>query len=276
MNLGIFHNWRAIFFVATLVLPSLVTAEFLPPAHEVFKPLRADPRELQYSLRLTTPVSKRLLGEAAMGDYLGFYRWTLGGDRVLQLNAGGGAFGRFDISGTSNDMQVVDFYGNVPLDFRSGIWSSRFMLYHTSSHLGDDFLKTHGGVTDKHSWDNLRWLVSVEPQSSWRMYAGYTYVFRTLPTGIKRSALQSGIEWQSAWHAHDHLQYYWASDIQWWQRSAWNPMLTSQLGITVAENRQNPRAISIFLEFATGRQPQGQFYLKQETKWSLGVSFRLS
>jgi hypothetical protein len=249
---------------------------FLPRSHEVFKPLLADPRELQYAVRLVAPVGHKLFGEAAMGDYLGLYRWTQpDSNRAMQVSVGGGVFGRFDLAGTSNDMQSADFYANLPFDIRRGAWSGRFMLYHTSAHLGDDYLKTHGITTNKHAWDNLRLLVSNDLNPFLRGYAGYTYAFRTLPQHTGRSALQTGFECTSAWWANGHSQIYWANDFQSWERIAWNPAFNSQVGVRLAQDRQSGRALSLFLEFMTGAQPQGQFYLQKETHWNLGLKFDL-
>jgi hypothetical protein len=249
--------------------------QFFPTAHELFEPLRADPRELQYALRLVVPVSHKVFGEAAVGDYFGLYRWSLDEGRAVQVGVGGGAFGRFDLTAKTNDMQVADYYGNVPFDFRSGRWSARFLIYHTSSHLGDDFLSSTGQRTSKHSWDNLRWLLSFEPTSAWRLYGGYTYVFRSLP-GSGRSALQGGLEWQSAYLAKNHVQLYWANDFQSWERTGWNPMFNSQAGVTFVNKPEDRRGISLFVEFETGRQPHGQFYLQQETHWGAGVKLRFT
>jgi len=250
--------------------------EFFPNAHELFKPLRADPRELQYALRTLVPVSRKWLGEAAIGDYLGLVRWPLPWQNAkLQVSGGGGFFGRFDLSGTSNDMESADFYANLPLDLRVGKWSSRLMLYHTSSHLGDDYLKKTGLTTAKHSWDNLKWLLSYEPVDEVRFYGGYNYTFRTLPLGLGRNALQAGVECQTPWMAR-HWQYYWANDFQSWQRIQWNPWFNSQLGVRVQKSPSEARSVSFFLEFGTGHQPQGQFFLQQETHWGLGIKFDLS
>jgi hypothetical protein len=251
--------------------------EFFPDPHELFAPLEADPRDLQYALRLVTPVGHHLLGEAAIGDYLGLYRWALpwaGG--YAQVSGGGGVFSRFDLSQRSDDMLSSDFLANLPLDWRAGRWSGRFMLYHTSSHLGDDYLKTRGGQTTKHSWDNLRWLLSFDPTPVWRLYGGYTYTFRTLPEGVGRNALQGGIEWSSHRFNHDHFQWYWANDYQAWERSHWNPGFNSQLGFRVAKSREDRRGIAFFVEFGAGRQAQGQFYNQSETHWNLGTKFHLS
>ena len=260
----------------SLILTPAVRADWLPPAHELFAPLRADPRELQYALRFAEPVSGQPLGETAAGDYLGIYRWDLGPGKAFQVSVGGGAFGRFDLSRKTNDMQTVDYFGNLPFDYHVRSWSVRFMPYHTSSHLGDDYLKHTGGVTEKHAWDNLKWLVSYEPAPSLRLYGGYDYVFRTLPGGIGRHAVQCGFETHSRWVSHDHAQFYWANDFQSWERAGWNPAFNSQAGITLRNKPEDARAISIFVEYSAGRQAQGQFYLQKETRWTLGMQFHLT
>lgn len=259
-----------------ILLAGPVCADFLPPAHELFEPLRADRREIQYAVRAVAPVAHIPLGEVAIGDYLGLYRWDLGNGRAFQVSLGAAAFGRFDLTNKTNDLQSVDYYGNLPFDYRDGRWALRFMPYHTSSHLGDDYLKAQGGVTEKHTWDNLKWLVSYQPLSLLKLYAGYNYVFRTLPGGIGRNAVQGGFELQSRWFADNHLQYYWANDLQSWQRVQWNPMFNSQVGCTFAHKPGDARSLSLFLEYSTGRQPEGQFYLQQETRWSLGLKFQLT
>jgi len=262
--------------VGLILLVCPLYAEWLPPAHELFLPLRADLRELQYALRAITPVSHKPLGEAALGDSLGLYRWSLGNGQYFQVSVGGGVFGRFDLSSKTNDLESVDYYGNLPFDYRNGPLSIRFMPYHTSSHLGDDYLKDRGIVTEKHAWDNLKWLVSYTPISFLRLYGGYDYVFRTLPGGIGRNALQSGFEVQSRWFNDHHVQYYWANDLQSWQRVGWNPMFNSQAGVTFANKPDDARAVSFFIEYGAGKQPQGQFYLQNESHWDLGLKFHLT
>jgi hypothetical protein len=268
--------WTFAFCLLPFAMPIVVRAEFLPPAHDLFRPLRADPRELQYSLRLVEPVSHKLLGEASVGDYLGLWRWSLGDGGVFQVSAGGGAFGRFDLAGTNNEFQVVDYYGNLPFDWRIGRWSTRVLVYHTSSHLGDDFMNRTGQFAEKHTWDNLKLLQSFDAAPNLRIYGGYNYVFRTLPGGIGRHALQCGFETQSEWLARGHVQFYWANDLQSWERAHWNPTFNSQAGLNLADKPSDSRAVSLFLEYTAGRQPQGQFYLQQESRWNLGIQFHLT
>jgi hypothetical protein len=261
------------------ILAPCVSADdtgYFPESHELFQPLLADPRELQYALRLIVPVSHNLLGEAAIGDYLGIYRWSLGGGGRAQVSMGGGVFGRFKLATSANEMQVADFYANLPFDWRIGSFSGRFMMYHTSSHLGDDYLAEHGGTTSKHSWDNLRWLASYDTHPYLRLYAGYNYIFRELPGHLGRNALQGGFEMYAPRGKKGHARAYWANDFQSWERSNWNPMFSSQLGVKITRDSQSRRGTAFFLEFMTGRQPHGQFFLEEETRWGLGIKFDLS
>jgi hypothetical protein len=250
---------------------------FLPPAHDLFRPLQADPRELQYTLRTVTRVGKDPLGEAAIGDYLGVYRWGLPWEgSAFQISFGGGVFGRFDLAQKSNSLIVADYYGNIPFDFKFNTWAIRFMAYHTSSHLGDDYLARNGGTTTKHAFDNLSWTTSWDAHHYLRLYGGYTYVFRTLPHDLDRNALQAGFETQSPRWSKGCAHVYWANDFQSWGRAGWNPMFNSQLGVKFSKSAENPRGVSVFTELMTGHMPQGQFYDREETSWNFGVKFDLS
>lgn len=255
---------------------SNTSSGFLPTSGQIFKPLLADPRELQFSVRPVLAVGHRWLGDADMGGYLGLYRWNLPDtNQALQLSAGGGAFGYFDLASKTDAMQSVDFYANLPLDYSRGPWAARFMLYHTSSHLGDDYLATQGITTTKHAWDNLRFLLSNNPNPYLRLYAGYNYALRTIPAGLGRNELQAGFECKSGWHDQGHLQFYWANDFQSWQRIQWNPAFTSQTGVKITRDPQQRRALDLFIEFEAGDQPQGQFYLQKQTLWDIGLKFEL-
>lgn len=254
---------------------SRASGTLFPPAHALFDPLIADPRELQFSLRMVTPVAGKNLGEAAMGDYLGVYQWN-GSRRVkIQWGVGGGAFGRFNLSTTTNDLQVVDFYGNVPIDWAWGRWSSRFMIFHTSSHLGDDYLSGSREVLLKHSWDSLRWLAALRPVPSVRLYGGPYYVFRSLPKD-DRLAWQSGVEWVLPKKWKNHFQPFFAADFQSWERNAWNPSLNVQAGLTLAGDTPSRRGISLVGGYFTGPRPHGQFYPEKESSWFFGLRFDLT
>ena len=281
MNLQTRRLIFILFFILGAWLPSARAEEgvsrtgYLPDAHEIFHPIQADLREPQTALRLALQVSHKLNGEVDLGDYKGLYRWHLpweGG--YFQVNAGGGIFARFDLVSDRKDLQVVDFSGNMAFDTRvNKKWSVRVVPYHVSSHLGDDYLVDKSTTSEKHSYDNVREIVSFTPNDQWRFYGGHTYIFRTLHTELGREAVQGGIEWTSPWWIHRHAQLIWANDIQSWERTHWNPTFNSQLGLKTVYDPAEGRSITWFFEFFAGHNPAGQFLQNQETRWTFGFKF---
>jgi len=208
-------------FVSCFAWPAVSLAQYqtqsFPPAHELFAPLQADPTELNFMFQFGFPVSQNGIARVDAGDYLGIYRWALGDVGALQLNVGGAVNSRFAAT-PSHDLQVIDYYGNVPLDLRIGPFSARSMFYHDSSHLGDDYLREKGIEDANNSWNALREILSLQVCKALRLYGGYTRAVATKPEWSGRQAVQGGAEIYfntsepSFWHP------YWANDLQAWQR----------------------------------------------------------
>ncbi len=246
----------------------------LANAKEIFRPLLADPREIQLALRLVTPVGGQNLGEIAAGDYFGLYRWALPWqDSYMQWSIAGGVFSRFDLVAREKDNLATDYSANMPIDIRVGKWSARLLPYHQSSHLGDDYIKRHGVVPEKYTFDSYKTLLAYEPNSHWRLYGGYNYVMRNASVVFGRSMLQGGLEWASPWCANGHSQFFWASDFQSWERIDWNPIFNTQLGFRIAKNPEARQRLAIFSEYGTGGMSFGQFYRQKESHWVLGFRF---
>jgi len=243
-----------------------------------FPSLIADPREPQLSLRAAVPTSREVQGEVALGELFSVYKWSLGSeDRFIQWLAGGGVFSRFDLLKSTKDLQVSDYTANMPVDVRlNRRWSGRVMPFHISSHLGDDFIVETGRLPRKYSVDSVKTLLALEPDPQWRLYGGYQYVIRSVNENFGRHAVQSGIEWKSAWRGSlPRWQTFAAQDLQSWQRVGWNIQYHAQVGIRLKRTEHASQAMNYYLEFATGRRPFGQFYKEKETLWALGFRFHI-
>jgi hypothetical protein len=246
-----------------------------PAAHELFAPLQADPTEPHFGFQFGFPVRLHAVARVDVGDYLGIYRWALGDVGALQLNVGGAINTRFDATSAHN-LQVIDFYGNVPLDLRIGRFSARSMFYHDSSHLGDDYLRQNNIQSMDNSWEALREIISVQVVDALRLYGGYTQAIHTKPEWSGRKAYQGGAEIyfnttdRGFWHP------YWANDIQAWERTNNNITWVSQLGFKAGDTFSKGRGIIYFLQFKTGPRYEGQFYKSRETIWGVGLKFLLS
>jgi hypothetical protein len=243
-------------------------------AKEVFPPLLADPREIQLGLRMVTPVSRTAQGEVLAGDYFGLYRWELPWqESYLQWSVAGGIFSRFDLVSMQKDNEVLDYSANMPIDVRIGKWSTRFLPYHISSHLGDDFIKRTGILPLKYTFDSFKWLFAYEPAKGVRLYSGFNYILRNRYTDLGRNAVQTGTEWTSGWWGHDHAQLYWANDFQTWQRVGWNPTIASQVGVHLANKPQDIEKLTLYIEYGAGHMAFGQLFQQEESHWVLGLRF---
>jgi hypothetical protein len=266
---------RSLLILACLCLWTGARADdygFLDLRHHAFRSLLADPRELQLSLRTISPVGHKLFGEVAAGDYYGLYTRPLGNSGAFfQWSMGGGIFSRFDLVSDTKDLQVTDYNASMPLDIRAGRWSTRLLPFHVSSHLGDDYIKRTGTVSQKYSFDAIKLLQAFEPTPQWRLYGGYIYTLRWGHTDLGRHAFQAGLEWTSRSWARGSAETYWATDFQSWQRTAWNPQLHTQVGIRFRHDPTSAHTFSFYLEYAAGRREQGQFYEQRESHWTLGL-----
>ena len=114
--------------------------EPLTSAREYYAPPLADPTEPSYGGRLIYPPGGNRYGEITIGDYVGLTRWrVLGMD--TQLNIGGGAIARFNLTTPQNNLEVVDFSAGMPLDVSVAKGKTlRLAYWHVSSHLGDDYI----------------------------------------------------------------------------------------------------------------------------------------
>jgi hypothetical protein len=257
--------------------PSIAAYETqsFPNAHELFAPLQADPSELQFGFQFGFPVAHSAIAQVDAGDYLGIYRWALGDVGALQLNVGGAVNSRFDATPDHN-LQVIDYYGNVPLDLKIGPVSARSMFYHDSSHLGDDYLRVNNIQDANNSWNALREIVSIQAFKALRLYGGYTWAVGSKPEWSGRQAVQGGGEIYFNTAEHSFWHPYWANDIQAWQRSNWDATWISQLGFKTGDAFSKGRGISYFVQYRAGPRSEGQFYSKKESIWGAGLKFVLS
>ncbi len=257
-----------------LASPAGRCGEWIPSGKELFPLIFADPLELSYALRLTTPVGKKNLAEINLGDYLGIYRWSLGEDRLLQVGLGGGVGGRFDISRASNDFQVADFTAAVPLDLALGKNNTvRFAYWHVSSHIGDDYIRTEAPAISKHFTDEMRLVWSFIPARFLRLCAGGSHAFKMLPPA-KSNSLEASVELRSPVFRNGSAQVLFGTGIRAPQRNGWKPSSTTKLGVK-ATDAQRVGALTLYVEYFSGRLLYQQFGDRKESHWTLGLALEI-
>lgn len=247
-----------------------------PRPFEIFRKLMADPREIQLSASYY-----RLNGmdasDVALGHGWGLARWY-GKDNVWawQWSIEAMAYSRFRLTGAVNEFQTVDFFANLPLEIRRGAFSGKFMIFHQSSHLGDDYIRRTNDLGFRYSVDGLKALTSVEPGELLRLYGGGTYLLHSIPSP-KRGGLQAGFELTSndlGWLANYPTRVYLAQDLQPRENIQWNVNSRSVLGLRIGFKKET-RFMRVHIGYFTGHSPYGQFFTQREHYADLGISFDL-
>ncbi|MBI4347834.1 MAG: DUF1207 domain-containing protein [Elusimicrobia bacterium] len=247
--------------------------EALPSAREYFEPLMADPTEPSYGGRLIYPPGGARYGEVTVGDYVGLTRLRLGG-LAAQLNLGGGAITRFNLTTKRNNLEVVDFSAGVPLDVSFGRGKTlRIGYWHTSSHLGDDYIERVRPPIRKRAFDAVKAMVTWTPFEWARAYAGGSLLFNTIHLR-GRGAFQLGLETLSRPLWTPDARAFLAQDFQTFERVKWQPSYNIRGGLRWSDPKRIAAA-SVFMEFFTGRLYYLQFQELHETHWGFGLRFEI-
>jgi hypothetical protein len=250
--------------------------DFFTGRREVFHPLLADPREIQI-----TGSYYRLHGDnvadVALGHSWGMARWSTINRWRLQWNIEGMAYSRFKLSGAVNQFDTVDFFAQLPLEWRRDALSGRAMIFHQSSHLGDDYIRRTGNLGFRYSIDGVRGHLSYDLFRGLRLYGGPTYLLHTVPSP-DRWMLQTGVELSGPALYPFGRSFpsflYVASDLQSRQNVRWNPSSRTIAGLRV-RFRDQPRAVRFQVGYFDGHSPYGQFFREREHYSDVSLAFEL-
>lgn len=125
-----------------------VNGEWFPQGPPLFRPLMADPREIDYSVgwRFNDRLFTHNVIDVSFGDTIGIYEWynvwpVQGGK--LRLNIEAAVWAIFDPLHDSSPLINADYYIGFPITYAFDRWAFRFRIFHISSHIGDEFLLNH-------------------------------------------------------------------------------------------------------------------------------------
>lgn len=244
------------------------------PVDELFKPLIADPRQPQFSIRYHRYDAADDFNAASVtfGDYFGFASGALEEYGVSQIGLQGAVFAVFNLDAPSFDLVNADYWIGIPLSYRRGPFSFLTRIYHQSSHLGDEFLLGRGTELERVnlSYEDWESLVSYEWRD-WRFYGGGGVILNSEPD-LDPVHVQGGVEYRKRKLMHDwHLVA--AADWQASQEQDWRLNHSLQLGL--AFDGTQGREIRLMLEHYRGFSPNGQFYTERLRYSGLGVYFDL-
>lgn len=243
------------------------------PVDELFKPLIADPRQPQFSIKYHRYDARDDFDAASVsfGDYFGFASGLFGEYGVSQIGMQGAVFAVFNLDSESFDLVNADYWLGIPLSARLGPYSFLTRVYHQSSHLGDEYLIGNPNIPRINlSYEDWETMMSYEWRQ-WRFYGGGGVILNSEPN-LDPLHLQAGMEYRRP-EAFRGWQFVAAADLQADQEQEWQGSGSYQAGFAI--DGHAGREIRFMLEHYRGFSPNGQFYNERLRYLGLGVYFDL-
>ena len=152
------------------------------PDRWVIAALIAAPREIRLAGGLYSaernldfePDGSTLESEISLGYRIPVVRLMDGGAEGVDLDLGFevGIWSRFNMETDERDLIGSDYRVGFPLSVRYRSLEGRLTLHHSSSHLGDDFIKRNGVWVYQVSREALELILAVRPIEPVRLYGG--------------------------------------------------------------------------------------------------------
>jgi hypothetical protein len=268
---------------AFLSFAVLVTAGRAQDAQRPFAALLADPKQPHFFaawLWVTSPIIKSEVASIGLGENIPFIRGSGG---RWEMSVAAGIFSQFNMRTSSNDLINTDFTIGFPLTHRFGAVSTRFQVYHQSSHLGDEYILSADPERVNLSFEAIELLVARDA-GRFRLYGGGEYIVRHEPADLEPALLHGGGEYRQP-DAEPGLVHIpglgegrltAAVDVKASAERKWGVGWSGRVGIEfrVAMAGATFRRFSLQLQGYSGPAPYGQFY--QANVRSVGMGIHLA
>lgn len=242
----------------------------------LFDPLLADPRWPHFSASyryFRDDPDVEHAGAVGFGETFSLYRdQGLGGRWEIGFQAG--VFALFDLNSESMDLINADYMVGIPIAYRRGDFSALGRIYHQSSHLGDEFLlrnSRNGRNRLNLSYEAVDLLLSYDIGSSLRVYGGGGFLFHREPSSLDPLMFQAGVEYESSRRFWDVLRPIAALDVQSREEYGFSPDFAIRAGVQIENPRIVSQKVQLTGEYYNGRNPNGQFYVRDLEYWGIGL-----
>ena len=254
------------------------TKMYFLPAGDIFKPLIIDikmPRFFvgfrQYGYQDTSFT----IAAVGVGEVFGLYRSAdIDAGSAWQISIGGGLQAQFNLDASSKDLINADYFVSVPVTYRHDAMSCRILLYHQSSHLGDEYLLHSSPTRMEFSYEALNAVQSYEWRE-WRGYYGGEVILRKEPHTLKTLSVQGGIEYHGTVTAWGRGVPVAGLDMKSTEEHDWAINTSIAAGLEFRGSPDRDRYIRVVLEYYHGHNPHGQFYTDGTRIQFYGVGFYL-
>ena len=193
------------------------------------------------------------------------------GTNFMSLGTRFGVASRFEFGSSSFDLWAADFRGGGVWGLRHGPLAYEVLVFHESSHLGDEILDRGERGRQDAGVNGICLSVSRQWKDWLRSHGGVTGVPWADPKDLRSLGFHVGAEitalppWKRG---------YVAAELEVWEWRDWNPDFTAQVGLFLSSRRDGTwlsRARTYF-EVRSGRVELGQFFNETETRFGFGLA----
>ncbi len=267
-------------YAKKITQPIEESSDGVMPDHSLFQALIADPKWPRFTLAYQYHMKNRILKRAFapnFGASIPLYRGIIDSDENSRWEVGiqGGLFALMDMGTKPNTAKKsepfksslvnADYFISLPFSYANGEWSVLARIYHTSTHLGDEFMLTTEGQKTKRinlSYEGIDTIVSYNLQEEVRLYGGGGVIVHKDPAYIKRLKIQVGAEYHFAeTFLGGRLRPVTGVDIKLEQMARWFPGVSYKAGVQLENSALLiSNQVQLMLEFYNGKSMHGQFY----------------
>ena len=182
-----------------------------------------------------------------------------------------GIASRFEFGSESFDLWAADFRGGGAWGLRRGPMAYEVLLFHESSHLGDEIIERGDRTRQDVGVNGIHLTVSRQWNKPLRTYGGVTGIPWADPDELQSLGFHAGAECTGLppWD-----RGYVAAELEMWEWRDWNPDFTAQIGLFLSPCREGNwlSTARAYFEFRTGHMELGQFFNETETRFGLGLA----
>lgn len=212
----------------------------LAPTSHIYTPYLADQRRVTFGFQLLYFTHSEILSTShkrfslRIGGRLELFNWRNQAkpQERLQANLEVGYRGQFDASHSWDNTGWDGNYGLLFSYRNSDILAYRFGIYHTSSHIGDEYVERTGRLRINYTREEILAGMQLDLHPRWQTYleAGYDYEAEERPLQDHMRA-QIGLQYQqSHFSAKERLGWYAGIDLSSYEERDWSINKALQIG----------------------------------------------
>ncbi len=180
-------------------------------------------------------------------------------------------FAQFNMDTPSHDLINADYTIGLPATYRYGDNSLRFRIYHSSSHLGDEYLLHVHPERVNLSYEAIELIYSREWRGL-RVYGGGEYLIHKEPTDLKPAGAHWGIEYLGRKPLVWHGRLVGGVDMKSFEEHEWTIDTSVKVGLEFGQPDPGRRRVRLMAVWYKGFDPRGQFYDIKVDYYGLEVS----